>query len=35
MKLLLSQAGECFVYGIILLFVITGFYEILQTVTNI
>lgn len=34
MKLLLSESGQCIIYGIIFLFLIAGFYEILNVVTG-
>lgn len=34
MKILLSEAGQCIVFGVLLLAVIVGFSEILETVTG-
>lgn len=34
MKLLLSEAGQCVIFGILYIFVIAGFYEILIAVTG-
>lgn len=33
MKILLSETGQCLIYGIIFLFLISAFYEILNAVT--
>lgn len=34
MKFLLSELGQCIIYGIIFIFLIAGFYEILNVVTG-
>lgn len=34
MKILLSELGQCILYGVIFLFLIAGFYEILNVVTG-
>lgn len=34
MKFLLSEAGQCIIFGVLYIFVVAGFYEILMTVTG-
>lgn len=34
MKFLLSELGQCMIYGILFLFLIIGFYEILKGITG-
>ena len=34
MKILLSEAGQCIIYGVLVVIIITGFYEILEKVTG-
>ncbi len=34
MKILLSEAGQCIIYGVLFVIIITGFYQILEKVTG-
>ena len=34
MKILLSEFGQCIIYGVMFLFLIGGFYEILDRLTG-
>ena len=34
MKILLSELGQCIIYGVMFLFLIVGFYEILDRLTG-
>ena len=33
-KILLSEAGQCIIYGVLFVIIITGFYQILEKITG-